>query len=298
MMSRLAKMFGVAALAVSAIVPAAQAADFDPVVQYSDWAFRFEGAAGYTDVELGFDAEFQVGDFPVDIGGTAGIDGPIINSAFSASFQGPVLWTQLDGVFGLSHYHANGNSASYTQFSGGAHIGWRDMNTGMFALNVAATGFNFVDANVDFLRVGGTGELYFNQFTVGASGGFITDLVNASPENGYVKGLARWYINDNLKFEGHGGAIFAENDVELIYGRALLEWKPDDSRISYFARWDGFFIDETRGPVSINVDSHAAVAGIRIYFGDPATTTVKEQDRVHFADSCAFGAAGQLISIC
>jgi hypothetical protein len=39
-------------------------------------------------------------------------------------------------------------------------------------------------------------------------------------------------------------------------------------------------------------------SGIRIYFGDPATTTVKEQDRVHFADSCAFGAAGQLISIC
>jgi len=90
----------------------------------------------------------------------------------------------------------------------------------------------------------------------------------------------------------------AVNDFEIIYGRALVEWKPDESRIAYFARWDGLFIDETAGPISLTVDSHAAMAGVRIYFGEPGTTTVKEQDRVHFADSCAFGAAGQYISIC
>lgn len=286
------------AFAATAFVTTAQAADFEPVVQYSDWAFRFEGAAGYADTELGVGFEF--GDI-ADVDASVGIDGPIMNTAFSASFQGPVLWTQLDGVFGLTNYSGGGGSSLYTQFSGGVHMGWRDATRGMFAVNVAATGVNFQGSeafgDTDFLRVGGVGELFFDQFTVGAGGGFVTSL-NGGDDNPYAKGLVRWYASDNLKLEAHGGAVFGSGDVEFIYGRALVEWKPDDSRIGYFARWDGFFIDETQNGLSLTVDSHAAMAGIRIYFGEPSTTTVKEQDRVHFADSCAFGAAGQFLSIC
>ena len=279
------------ALAATAFITTAQAADFSPVVQYSDWAFRFEGAAGYADTEQ------RIGIFD-DVDLEVGIDGPIINTAFSASFQGPVIWTQLDGVFGLTNYSGFGGGDSlYTQFSGGVHMGWRDANRGMFAVNVAATGANFAGSefvgDFDFLRFGGVGEIFLDQFTVGAGGGFVTTL-NGGDENPYVKGLARWYVNDNLKLEGHAGAIFNTGDVEFIYGRALLEWKPDDSRVAYFARWDGFFVDDA----TISVDSHAAMAGVRIYFGEPSTVTVKEQDRVHFADSCAFGAAGQFLSIC
>jgi hypothetical protein len=47
------KFFKTVALAVMGLTPlisCVHAADYDPVPQYSEWAFRLEGGAGYTGV--------------------------------------------------------------------------------------------------------------------------------------------------------------------------------------------------------------------------------------------------------
>jgi hypothetical protein len=285
MKSILKTIIAAGALAATAFATSAQAADYEPVMQYSDWAFRFEGAAGYEGITIEEDGDPD-----------ENIDAGIFNTAFSAAFQGPVVFAQLDGVFGTSHGHDNGFAASNTQFTGGIFLGWRDMNTGVLAGNLAVSGYedNIAPA---LLRAGGHGELFLDMFTIGAAGGIITPLTVSGNDAGYAKGLVRFYVNDNLKLEGHGGVVFEgseDDDGELVYGRALAEWKPDESRISYFARWDGVFFDAGGQEFS----SHAAMAGIRVYFGEPETTTIKSQDRVHFTDSCAFGTAGQTLSIC
>ena len=286
--AKLKTIIAAGAVAATAFTATAQAADFEPVMQYSDWAFRFEGAAGYHGI---VDEEDGDPDETFDLG--------IFGTAFSAAFQGPVVFAQLDGVFGTSHGHFDGDPGSFTQFTGGLLVGWRDMDRGVLAGNIAFNGYDGEGSGL--LRAGGHGELFLDMFTIGAAGGIITSLTEDNAgEAGYAKGLVRFYVNDNLKLEGHGGVVFDgvggddDDDDEIIYGRALVEWKPDESRISYFARWDGFFVDFDGGSLS----THAAMAGIRIYFGEPETTTVKSQDRVHFADSCAFGTAGQFISIC
>ncbi len=272
------------ALAAAAFASSAQAADFEPVMQYSDWAFRFEGAAGYEGITIEEDGD---PDETIDLG--------IFNTAFSAAFQGPVVFAQLDGVFGTSHGDFEGDPLTTTQFTGGIFLGWRDMNAGVLAGNLAISGYNANgDSGPTLLRAGGHGELFLDTFTIGAAGGLLTPLTEDGDEFGYAKGLVRFYANDNLKLEGHGGAVFDAGDGDFVYGRALAEWKPDESRISYFARWDGFFFDSGGQEFS----SHAAMGGIRIYFGEPETTTIKSQDRVHFTDSCAFGTAGQTLSIC
>ena len=282
----LKKVLAAGVFGTSVFISSAQAADFEPVVQYSDWAFRFEGAAGYSHFTFEEDGD-------PDING----DGGVANTAFSAAFQGPLLFVQLDGVMGFSHLSAEGEEGTLKQFTGGAFVGWRDANTGVLAANVAATGFGFSDDGIDpgefstsLLRVGGHGEMFFDMFTIGAAGGVIMPLTsNGFEDVAYAKGLARFYVNDNLKLEGHGGLIFAnDGGDDVVYGRFLTEWKPDDSRVSYFGRWDGLF---TEGD-GIALASHTIMAGIRIYFGEPGTTTVKEQDRVHFTDACAFGAPG------
>ncbi len=291
MKTTLKTLIAATALAATAFTSSAQAADYEPVMQYSDWAFRFEGAAGWQ----GAYAEEDEG--PDD-----SIDTGIFNTAFSAAFQGPVVFAQLDGLFGTSHGEFEGDPETYTQFTGGVFLGWRDMNAGVLAANVAITGIG-LDADFgsgNLLRAGGHGEFFLDMFTLGAAGGVVTSVLSGgdSSDLGYAKGLVRFYATDNFKLEGHGGAVFGDdsdgNSGEFIYGRALAEWKPDDSRMSYFARWDGFFFDEDEFEYS----SHAVMAGIRLYFGEPETTSIKSQDRVHFTDSCAFGTAGQSLSIC
>lgn len=288
MRAKLKTIIAAGAVAATAFTATAQAADFEPVMQYSDWAFRFEGAAGYEGITLEEDGD---PDESIDLG--------IFGTAFSAAFQGPVVFAQLDGVFGTSHGHFEDDAGSNTQFSGGIFLGWRDMNTGVLAGNLAISGYDNQIAPA-LLRAGGHGELFLDMFTVGGAAGIITPLTEGGDEAGYAKGLVRFYVDDNLKLEGHGGVVFdgigddGDGGEEFIYGRALAEWKPDESRISYFARWDGFFFDGGGQEFS----SHAAMAGIRVYFGEPETTSIKSQDRVHFTDSCAFGTAGQTLSIC
>jgi len=154
-------------------------------------AFRFEGAAGFERISLEEDGD---PDENIDLG--------IFNTAFSTAFQGPVGFAQMDGVFGTSHGHDNGNPGTNTQFTGDIFLGWRDMNTGFLAGNLAISGY---ETAIDpaLLRAGGQ-----------------------------------------------------------------------------------------------ELSSHAAMAGIRICFVEPETTTVKSQNRVHFTDSCAFGTAGKSLSIC
>ncbi|MEO9873239.1 MAG: hypothetical protein ABJM26_04110 [Anderseniella sp.] len=112
MKSILKTMIAASTLAATAIATSAQAADYEPVMQYSDWAFRFEGAAGYERISIEEDGD---PDENIDLG--------IFNTAFSAAFQGPVVFAQLDGVFGTSHGHDDGTPGTNTQFTSGVFLG-------------------------------------------------------------------------------------------------------------------------------------------------------------------------------
>ena len=294
MWSKLLKAGAVTVAALPVFVSAVQAADYDPVLQpqYGDWAFRLEGGAGYTSVTFKPDGEPD-----------ESFDGGIANTTLSAAFRADQFFVQLDGTFGFSK-----EDAFVKQGVFGALLGWRDPEQGMFAAHVSATGDSGVGTSFgmgNFWRIGGVGELFLGRLSIGAAGGIIEtfDTPGFDTDVHYFKGVARYYVNDNLKLEGHGGIVHTSlsdfdfsDSVDTFYGRLLAEYKPDGSNIGYFVRWDGAIdLDEFDAE---KVDAHTVMTGIRLYFGEPAGTSIATYDRAHFADSCTQGTAGAFLSFC
>ncbi len=235
MLYTLLKIAAVTMTALTAFVSGVQAADYDPVPQYGDWAFRLEGGAGYTNVTYKPQGEPDE-DF----------DGGIANTTLSAAFRAGQLFVQLDGTFGFSKEEAFVKQGIF-----GALLGWRDPEQGMLAAHVSATGDSGNGAIFgagDFWRIGGVAELFLDRFSIGAAGGIVEafDTPGFDTNIHYAKGVARYYVNDNLKLEGHGGIVHASlsepqfsDSVNTFYGRLLAEYKPAESNIGYFVRWDG-----------------------------------------------------------
>ncbi|MEO1159129.1 MAG: hypothetical protein AAFW74_01580 [Pseudomonadota bacterium] len=289
------KLFRTVALTIMVLTPLSsyvQAADYDPVPQYGDWAFRIEGGAGYTGIT-----------FRPEGGPGETFDGGIANTTMSAAFRMGRFFTQLDGTFGFSKEEEFVKQGVF-----GILLGWRDPEQGMLAVHVSATGDSGAGTIFqieDFWRIGGVGELFLGRFSIGAAGGIVeaVDTPGFDTDIHYAKGVARYYINDNLKLEGHGGIVhaslrepFFSDSVDTFYGRFLAEYKPDASNIGYFVRWDGVIdLGDIDGET---IESHTVMAGVRLYFGEPAGTSIKTYDRAHFADSCTQGAAGAFLSFC
>lgn len=146
---------------------------------------------------------------------------------------------QLDGLIG----NLGGSGAGGL----GAHLFWRDPETGMFGITASKLHQNDSDLN----RIGFEGEYYSDVFTFSGMAGRQTgDL-----ESGTYFGLsARYYANDSLAFSGYGESISGDSLYTLG-----VEWQPNSTQknISYF-------VNASAGSGDA---ADSVIAGFRFYLG-------------------------------
>lgn len=164
---------------------------------------------------------------------------------------------QFDGVLGADHdSHVAGI---------GGHFFWRDPTSALVGLTGSYVVKNNDSASDQSAsRLGAEGELYLDQFTVSARGGY---QFGSNVDDGTYSGLdISWYATDNLKF-----SVGAANDPQFdTTGRAGIEFQPGlfgVPGLSFFA--DGAVGDDGFATASV---------GVRFYFGDKEKT-LKDRHR-------------------
>lgn len=132
----------------------------------------------------------------------------------------------------------------------------------------------------DYLRAGGEAELYLGPATLGLLGGY---LENAEEGEGgwYARLLARYYLTDDLKFEGVAGLISLDSD-EQWQTRALVEFRPVGWPLGMFTRWEGAY--------DTGLTQNFFVVGLRLYLeglGLDSRRSLRSTDRIYFREACA-----------
>ncbi len=260
---RRSQLFRIASCTLAALLLAVSAGADEPGP--AAVAARVEGYLGGAVIhESGNDR-----DSAVDAGGVG---------TFSA-LVGPVYF-QAD-VFG--DYTAFSSSAGDVGF--GAHLGYSDPE--LFSVG-ASFSYQEIDwrrdppnrkVDDDYLRAGGEAELYFDALTFGVMGGY---LENAEREKGgfYARGLVRYYLFDDVKFEVNGGVAKFGSGTQP-QARALVEYRPPSWPVGFYARWDGAF--------KSGLDQNFAVMGLRLYLEGlslDSPRSLRSTDRIYFRESC------------
>ena len=177
----------------------------------------------------------------------------------------------------------------------GAHINWRDSGRGLVGVFGGAgdAGGNGFVSNIRHGIFGGEGQLYWNQLTLYLQGGYDTTVspIDSFTDNvhaWFIRGTGRYFIGQNLMFEGtvlyaNGAQDFTANsgfgsqDFNTWLWQAKVEWMPAMSPFSLFAKYQGsqtqyptttFFLSpgffET---VTQKVTDNRFLLGVRLYLG-------------------------------
>lgn len=154
------------------------------------------------------------------------------------------------------------------------HTGWRDTERGYFGafgglISYGYAGADSGDSNQWVL--GGEGAVYLDMITVFVQAGFMDtfnrDEGESFEDTFFVQGGVRYFVNSNMKLEASGGFLsgdeYGDTPVDMPFWRAEAEYKPEDSRVSWFAAYEGYSEDE----VDYEHTNHTVMGGLRIHFG-------------------------------
>jgi hypothetical protein len=210
-------------------------------------------ASGYVGVAAG---NFEVDLGPVSVDdNTIALDGSVAfptGNGFLLQFDGGYTTfdeSDTDGLFATAHFGLRND-----QYAFGGYVGLtdNDSDNGVFG--------------------GGEYVMYMPQLSLSAGVGFgtfddtDTDLVGFAGEG-------RYFVNDNLRFDGRLGWASADTSGSegdgVSYGIGG-EWKPDTLPLSFFASWDAADIEDAGFDVSW------VQLGVRFNFGNG---TLKARDR-------------------
>lgn len=222
---------------------------------------------------------------------------------------GERMGIQIDGVFGqIDHGPITNNgfgSASFGEqevWGIGGHLFWRDPSQGLIGFTASHTDFSAPETNFtngiitipsggafnsssfpgfDITRLGGEVEIYQDQFTLAARGGYERisyDYINTSGgfananflkdeiDGSYAGVDFNWYATDDFMVSLGASTSTLTDGFQT---KAGFEWAPameGFEGLTIFA--DGIF-----GPD----DSQTLLAGVRVYFGEGST--LKERHR-------------------
>ena len=172
-------------------------------------------------------------------GGRADSDNTLTITGSLATPLGHSYGLQLDGLIG----NLGGNGTGGL----GAHLFWRDPETGMFGLTASKLRRDDRDLN----RIGFEGEYYGNAFTLSGMAGRQTGDFSSGTYYGLS---ARYYIHDSLAVSGNGESVSGDSLYTLG-----LEFQPNSSQqnISYF-------VNASSGSGDA---ADSVVVGVRLYLG-------------------------------
>jgi hypothetical protein len=164
-----------------------------------------------------------------------------------------------------------------------AHAGWRNPDQGYLGAfgGLLSYGYSGEDNSYDQWVVGGEGAVYLDMVTLFVQGGFMDSFDDDTNGSGpgasftdtwFVRGGVRYFATPNLKLEASGGLLqgneYARDvgdccRVDMPFWKLEGEYKPDDSRVSWFASYGGYSENE----VNYEHTNHTVMAGLRIHFG-------------------------------
>lgn len=118
-----------------------------------------------------------------------------------------------------------GKAGGEHDYSAAAHLFARDPASHLLGLYGGHSEFYGNTTN----RLGVEGELYMNQLTLSAVGGW--EDSDRSDENYFAAGQISWYATDNFKLSAG-----VARSSGITFGTYGVEWQPDASDISFFVQ--------------------------------------------------------------
>lgn len=163
------------------------------------------------------------------------------------------------------------------------HAGWRDPDKGYFGAFGGLLSYGYGGASCggscsfDQYVAGAEGAVYWDMMTFFAQGGFMDSWSedggsrgNSFTDTWFARGGLRYFANPNMKLEASGGILsgneYATDDpccrVDMPFWHFEGEYKPDDSRVSWFASYAGYSEDE----IDYEHTNHTIAGGVRVHF--------------------------------
>jgi len=146
---------------------------------------------------------------------------------------GEMLAIQMDGDLEYTDnaFDDDGNDAFSFSSQLGAHLTYRDPGMGAFGAFAAFGTGHGDDRRSDFVAVGGEAQLYLDDLTFYAQGGYLDgyNLSNGSREDAFhdavfVRGVARWFITPDSRLQGQVSYAAGHQDSGDSYDMDIIEW--------------------------------------------------------------------------
>lgn len=172
---------------------------------------------------------------------------------------------------------------------GAAHIFWRDPASYAFGGFVQASTYGFSggsDVDLWSWKVGPEAQAYFGNVTLYAQayyGALESDFLPFDVDLMGIRGVVRYFAQDNLRFDGELGfhranisAFGEEADFDTIAAALQATYRFDGTPWSVFGRYQYENISISEGPADASFDSHKLMVGLRASFG---SSTLIDEDR-------------------
>jgi hypothetical protein len=200
-------------------------------------------------------------------------------------------------------------------YQGAGHLSWRDPAQGLFGMfgGVGSTAFSgFINsggAKSDIAFVGGEAQVYLDNITVYAQGGYV-DFDAKSPtrfdtlnDGLFARGVLRWFLENGsrLQFEGTYANIDREvaGDVDIFSAGARYDFSlsslPMIGAADLFVAYRGTFRNDCSFDTDVN--DHTFMVGFSYAFSGDRLTIDRQGatlDTPDFNHNCATRGARQL----
>jgi len=261
------------AVALAALMSAAQAADMRPVTKAPP-AEAQQQASGYVEVYTGWGNTKD--EFCGSKCGT-GFDesGWALGGAGRANYWiGQGMSLQVDAQAEGTSYGGDRHFSNHSYLVGG-HLSWRNPQQSLYGLFAGAG-----DAGVERHGViGAEAQWYWGQFTLYGQVGYdstINSNNDVDTTAWFLRGTGRYFINPNFMIEGTG--MYANGDIdfgsvsvgfETWLWQAKAEWRMATSPISLFATYRGSQTTyDAVNRVEQETTDHRVMFGLKLNMGD------------------------------
>jgi len=181
------------------------------------------------------------------------------------------------------------NGESLHGVGGAAHVFWRDPSSYAFGGFVQAHTYGFSngqDQDIWDWKVGPEAQAYFGNLTLYGQayyGGLEAQFLPFDVDLMGIRGVVRYFAQDNLRFDGELGfhrtnisVGSLEANFDTIAAALQATYRFDGTPWSVFGRYQYENISISEGPGSASFDSHKLMVGLRASFG---SSTLLDEDR-------------------
>jgi hypothetical protein len=223
-------------------------------------------------------AEGYYGGFQIDSSGTD-TSGQTFGGAVRANCNFNQRWNGQGDFFVDSLRATSGGNSTISNFGAAGHIYWRNPSSHALGGFGAIEGYDNASSfdGTKRYHLGVEGQVYLDRVTLYGQAYTGRHTINSSTAaiRG-VRGMARYFATDNLRFEGEIGyreLATSSGSADTVVLGAEATYRFDDSPVSVFGRYQ---YDHITSSDTGRADIHKYVAGVKLSLG---SKTLFEEDR-------------------